>query len=62
MGDAFSFWVGSTILHEFVHHGDAKDGQIYPGEAGDAFETDAYGQDVTRFNALNILLNNTDYN
>ncbi|HEX6982002.1 MAG TPA: hypothetical protein VF181_04515, partial [Balneolaceae bacterium] len=61
MGDSFSFWIGTTILHEFVHYGDFADGTDYPGEEGNLFEEDAYGQDVTWTNALEILLRNTDY-
>jgi hypothetical protein len=59
--DAFTFFVGSTILHEFVHYGDWTDRNFREGEEGDLFEVSAYGQDVTNYNAASILLNNTDY-
>lgn len=58
MGDAFIFLVGTTLLHEYVHFGDNLDGSDYPGEEGELFERDAYGQNVTSNNMIKILLKN----
>lgn len=55
MGDAFSFWVGTIILHEYIHYGDYADGTDYPGEEGILFEDEAYGEKVTNENAAEIL-------
>lgn len=58
LANAFAFLVGVTILHEYVHFGDNIDGVDYPGEEGELFETDVYGQSVTRSNANIILKGN----
>lgn len=55
LADAFSFLVGVTVLHEYVHFRDNSDGVDYPGEEGSLFEKDAYGQIVWRSNASIIL-------
>ncbi|MCH7559811.1 MAG: hypothetical protein IIC67_00320 [Thaumarchaeota archaeon] len=52
------FLVGVTILHEYVHYGDNIDGVDYPGEEGQLFEIDVYGQTVWRHNAQIILKGN----
>lgn len=59
VGDAFIFWVGTTLLHEYVHFGDWVDQTQSGFEEGQLFEEDTYGQDVDANNALQILLNNT---
>lgn len=59
MGDAFIFWVGTTLLHEFIHFGDWADGIQNTGEEGVLFEQDTYGQNVTSFNMVDILLKNS---
>lgn len=56
MGDALIFWLGTTVLHEFVHYGDWADGEQRDYEEGDLFEDEVYGQNVTRKNAVEILL------
>ncbi len=38
--------VESTLLHEFVHWGDEKDGIDQKGEEGRKFEVEAYGRDI----------------
>jgi hypothetical protein len=58
LADSFSFLMGVTILHEYVHFGDNYDGKDYPGEEGSLFETDVYGQTVNRTNAQLILEKN----
>lgn len=59
VGDAFIFWVGTTLLHEYIHFGDWVDQTQSGFEEGQLFEEDAYGQDVDANNALQILLNST---
>ncbi len=44
--DAFLFFLGTTVLHEFVHWGDFNQGFEYPGEEGRLFEIRAYGENV----------------
>ena len=53
--DAWLFYIGTTILHEYVHYGDNMDGIDYPGEEGILFELAVYGQDVHSTNAMLIL-------
>jgi hypothetical protein len=53
--DAFLFFLGTTILHEYVHYGDFQDGVQYPGEEGDLFELYVYGENVGSENAALIL-------
>jgi hypothetical protein len=52
---AFLFFLGTTILHEYVHYGDFQDGVQYPGEEGDLFELYVYGENVGSENAALIL-------
>lgn len=40
-----------VLLHELVHYGDDQDGQDYPGEEGNLFETDVFGQIINLSNA-----------
>lgn len=58
LADAFSFLVGVTVLHEFVHYSEYKDGSWNNPESGELFEADTYGQTVWRSNADIILKNN----
>lgn len=46
--DAFLFFLGATVLHEYVHYGDFINGNnyVYPQEEGDMFEMRVYGEDV----------------
>lgn len=48
--DAFLFFLGTTVLHEYVHYGDYLNGDNYrypaTAEEGDLFETQVYGTDV----------------
>ena len=44
--DAFLFFLGTTILHEYVHYGDYTNGFDYPGEEGRKFEIKVYGENV----------------
>jgi hypothetical protein len=46
--EAFLFFLGVTVLHEYVHYGDYLNGNNYkyPEEEGDLFETRVYGEDV----------------
>ena len=53
--DALLFYLGTTILHEYVHFGDNQDGVDYPGEEGQLFEILVYGENVTSSNAALIL-------
>ena len=53
--DALLFYLGTTILHEYVHYGDNQDGVDYPGEEGQLFEILVYGENVTSTNAALIL-------
>lgn len=53
--DAFLFFLGTTILHEYVHYGDFQDGVQYPGEEGILFELYVYGENVSSENAALIL-------
>ena len=59
--DILLFQLASTILHEYVHLGDANDGIDYKGSLGDgeegnAFEIEAYGRDIGNlFNAADVL-------
>lgn len=56
--DALLFYLGTTILHEYVHYGDNLDGIDYPGEEGQIFEILVYGENVNSFNASLILNKN----
>lgn len=56
--DALLFYLGTTILHEYVHYGDNLDGTQYPGEEGQLFEILVYGENVTSENASLILNGN----
>lgn len=53
--DAAIFFIGSTILHEYVHYGDYNNGFEYPGEEGWKFEIRVYGDNVNPDNARFIL-------
>lgn len=55
--DAFLFFLGTTLLHEYVHFGDNQDGmQFRDGiEEGKLFEIIVYGEDVNSTNAGFIL-------
>ncbi|MFC4220013.1 hypothetical protein [Flagellimonas marina] len=44
--DAAIFFIGTTILHEYVHYGDFSNGFDYPGEEGRKFEISVYGENV----------------
>lgn len=55
--DGLLFYIGSTILHEYVHLGVNSSGVNYPGEAGIAFELRVYGQDVQPSSAQWMILN-----
>ncbi|MEZ4968911.1 MAG: hypothetical protein R2814_04480 [Flavobacteriaceae bacterium] len=44
--DALIFWIGTTVLHEYVHYGDFNNGFDYPGEEGRKFEISVYGENV----------------
>ena len=58
--DAAIFFIGTTILHEYVHYGDYSNGFDYPGEEGRKFEITVYGENVHPDRARLILnrLNN----
>tara|TARA_R110002049_G_scaffold277604_3_gene456149 strand:- start:651 stop:1670 length:1020 start_codon:yes stop_codon:yes gene_type:complete len=64
--DILLFQVAKTILHEYVHLGDAKDGVQQKDnsgkiiEEGNAFEIKAYGRDIRSFNDAADVLN--EYN
>lgn len=58
VADAFSFLVGVTVLHEYVHFSEYTDGSWNNSESGELFETDVYGQTVWRSNASIILKSN----
>ncbi|WP_299462328.1 hypothetical protein [uncultured Microscilla sp.] len=49
--DIYLFLVGETILHEYIHYGDDQDGVDYPGEEGDLFEKEVYGQDINGYDS-----------
>jgi hypothetical protein len=49
--DIYLFLVGETILHEYIHYGDDQDGIDYPGEEGDLFEQEVYGQDINGYSS-----------
>lgn len=53
--DAFLFYLGTTILHEYVHYGDFQDGVQLPFEEGIRFELYVYGENVNSENATLIL-------
>lgn len=57
--DAFMFFLGTTILHEYVHLGDFNNGDNYKypltPEEGVLFEVRVYGQNVHDYNAIQIL-------
>lgn len=54
--DAAIFFIGTTILHEYVHWGEnSNEDFIYYGEEGVKFEIKAYGQNVQPENARLIL-------
>ncbi|MFX0555933.1 hypothetical protein ACOCEA_04005 [Maribacter sp. CXY002] len=53
--DAAIFFIGTTILHEYVHYGDYTDGFDYPGEEGWKFEIMVYGNNVNPENARFVL-------
>ncbi|MER3374112.1 MAG: hypothetical protein RIM83_05695 [Allomuricauda sp.] len=53
--DAAIFFIGTTILHEYIHYGDYSSGFEYPGEEGRKFEIRVYGQNVQPDNARLIL-------
>ncbi len=55
LADAFSFLIGVTILHEFVHYSEYQDSSWNFPESGVLFEQDVYGQTVWRNNAKIIL-------
>jgi hypothetical protein len=48
--DAYLFFLGVTVLHEYVHYGDYQNGNNYDypatAEEGDLFEIQVYGEDV----------------
>jgi hypothetical protein len=49
------FFIGVTILHEYVHYGDYENGNVYnfyggPNDEGDIFEAKAYGSDLNVLN------------
>tara|TARA_R110000796_G_scaffold848_3_gene3254 strand:+ start:4843 stop:6342 length:1500 start_codon:yes stop_codon:yes gene_type:complete len=44
--DAAIFFIGTTVLHEYVHYGDYNSGFDYPGEEGRMFEISVYGENV----------------
>ncbi len=44
--DALIFWIGTTIVHEYVHYGDFNNGFDYMGEEGRLFEISVYGENV----------------
>lgn len=53
--DALLFFIGVTILHEYVHYGDYENGNVYnfyggPNDEGDIFEAKAYGSDLNVLN------------
>lgn len=56
LADAFSFLVGVTILHEYIHYGSPETDPS--GEEGLLFEQDVYGQTVWKENAKIILKGN----
>ncbi|NGP87297.1 hypothetical protein [Fodinibius halophilus] len=55
LADSFSFLVGVTILHEYVHFSEWRDESWNSPESGILFEKDVYGQTVWRDNASLIL-------
>jgi RHS repeat-associated protein len=53
--DAYLFYVAQIILHELTHYGEDR-GKFVPGEEGQLFELDAYGQEINNLeDARNIL-------
>ncbi|MER3376805.1 MAG: hypothetical protein RIM83_19340, partial [Allomuricauda sp.] len=44
--DALIFWIGTTVLHEYVHYGNFATGFEFLGEDGRLFETKVYGENV----------------
>ena len=55
--DAFLFFLGTTLLHEYVHYGDNQDGVEFRDgiEEGNLFELIVYGENVNPTNAGFIL-------
>ncbi|MEZ4968907.1 MAG: hypothetical protein R2814_04460 [Flavobacteriaceae bacterium] len=50
--DAAIFFIGTTILHEYVHYGEFNNESFtYWGEEGVKFEIEVYNADVTPENA-----------
>ncbi|WP_415859562.1 hypothetical protein [Aureibaculum sp. 2210JD6-5] len=54
--DGLLFYLGSTILHEYVHYGVNSTGVNYPGEAGASFELKVYGQNISPSSAEWLIL------
>ncbi|MHA7832519.1 MAG: hypothetical protein ACX93O_15595 [Flagellimonas sp.] len=44
--DAMIFWIGTTVLHEYIHYGNCETGFEFAGEDGRLFETKVYGFNV----------------
>lgn len=57
--DAFIFFLGTTILHEYVHYGENRNPDFfYWGEEGVKFEIKVYNTNVTPNNARLVLKRN----
>ena len=59
IADSLIFFLGVTILHEYVHYGDYLNGNNYryplTEEEGDLFELKVYGQDIDPGTGIFIL-------
>ncbi len=53
--DVLLFLTGVTILHEFVHYGDDRDGVDQKGEEGVLFEKAAYGKEINFHTATELM-------
>ena len=60
--DVLVFWIGTNVLHKYVHLGDFNNGDNYKypytEEEGILFEVTVYGQNVHDYNAIEILNKN----
>ena len=56
LADAFSFLVGVTLLHEYVHFSEWSDGSWNSPESGLLFEEDVYGMSIWRHNVEDFMM------
>ena len=54
--EIYLLMISITILHEFVHRGDYIKNINRPGEEGDLFEIDVYGEDMNGFDSAKRIL------